>query len=440
MNSISERANATQDEQNTQLPIVNKTTKPAHDEAQDHENEEETRRRLEEWRSMAANLSGGFTQMPDQVRKDSTLSTSAKIVYEHLLGYMWSKEWCWPSQQRIASELGISRRTVIRACKELYARCYIEKWRRGLGRTNVYFINPLSFVCSFKRSGRGAGVLLVAGGPEHQAHVSTTPAPDVTLSYMVQCQIVTSRSDKVAHPEAPESHLKHTKEKEIQKKDRYSNDSTAEKGTAIASTTIGNEQPNSSPNGEGTNTNRPSVSTPSKSNNQSNGIKQTAAAPAKAAKQAKAGTQGQPSAQAQAIAAATGIPAAHLSELGIAQEPPRRPVPDFIANMMKDFTRDLGDSPRSAKSNVTRATKLYYFACDYIVEAQDDPEGFYIKLLYQARAAAFKVNNIHHSTGSRSNRIPVFFTCLENLFALTDDERAYVRSDLPLLYPEDRGV
>src|SRR5690348_5158965 len=59
---------------------------------QDHETEEETRRRLDEWRYMAANLQGSFTQMPDAVRKDSTLSTSAKMVYEHLLGYMWQQE------------------------------------------------------------------------------------------------------------------------------------------------------------------------------------------------------------------------------------------------------------------------------------------------------------------------------------------------------------
>lgn len=428
MTSISEHPSVAQDEQTTQpdqLPIAERTT-TGEDEAQahDHENEEETRRRLDEWRSMAANLSAGFTQMPDQVRKDSTLSSNAKLVYEHLLGYMWSKEWCWPSQQRIADELGISRRTVIRACKELYARCYIEKWRRGLGRTNVYFINPLSFVCSFKKPGRGAGVLLQANSPEHRASVENTPAPDVLLSYRVQCQMVTSRSDTKALTEAPESHPKHTNVNNTDPMDRSSNDSTAEKGTGIATTTIRKEQP----------TDKPNISKP----NTQPSDKEQAAARAKEVKAAQAEQPSQPSAQAQAIAASTGIPAEHLNELGIAQEPERRPIPGFITSIMKDFTRDLGDSPRSAKSNVTRAAKLYYFACDFIKDAQEDPEGFYMELLYQARTAARKVTNIRHRTGARFNRVPVFFTCLENLFELTNDERAYVRSDLPLLQPEDR--
>ena len=64
---------------------------------------------------------------------------------------MWQKEWCWPSQKRMAAELGISRRTIIRACQELYERGYIDKWRRGLGRTNVYFVNPLSFAATTSR-------------------------------------------------------------------------------------------------------------------------------------------------------------------------------------------------------------------------------------------------------------------------------------------------
>ena len=54
------------------------------------------------------------------------------------------------SQATIAQATGYSRRSVIRALQELYERGYIERWRRGLGDTNVYYINPLSFARSFR--------------------------------------------------------------------------------------------------------------------------------------------------------------------------------------------------------------------------------------------------------------------------------------------------
>src|SRR5215469_298847 len=109
------------------------TTRPERDEAL-------IRERLEVYRAIiAGNLTEGFTQMPHQVREDPFLSRAAKLVYEQLLKYTRQKDFCWPSQQRIADDIvTISRSTVIRALKELYERGYIEKWRRGLNRTNVY--------------------------------------------------------------------------------------------------------------------------------------------------------------------------------------------------------------------------------------------------------------------------------------------------------------
>jgi DNA-binding transcriptional regulator YhcF (GntR family) len=101
------------------------------------------------------NWANGFCRMPDAVRNDLSLSPKAKIVYEQLLAHMWfSTDRCYPSQQTLADETGYSRRTVIRACKELYERGYIEKWRRGQGKANYYFINPLSFPRSFHRTSR----------------------------------------------------------------------------------------------------------------------------------------------------------------------------------------------------------------------------------------------------------------------------------------------
>jgi len=196
------------------------TLDPQEGPEQDHEGEEEMRRRLDEWRCMAANLKGGFTQMPDAVRKDPKLSTSAKLVYEHLLGYMWQQEWCWPGQKRIAAELGISRRTVIRACQELYERGYIDKWRRGQGLTNYYFINPLSFAAT--TTGRTLTTMslrlpdnreLVTGSALAALYSTTFYANDDApfSSHTKECQNGTSRSDTMAQPNVPKSHSNYTK-------------------------------------------------------------------------------------------------------------------------------------------------------------------------------------------------------------------------------------
>jgi hypothetical protein len=134
-----------------------------------------------------------------------------------------------------------------------------------------------------------------------------------------------------------------------------------------------------------------------------------------------------------AIAAITGIPQSHLEELEIAQAPAKRPIPEFIKDIVSRYSRELGDRSTSTKSNMTRAAKLYFFALDYIRDAQDDPQGFFSELLYEAKQAAYQVNCIRYrGANNRPNRMPVFFTCLENRFELSEDELAYIRSDEPL--------
>lgn len=388
-----------------------------HDQAQqqaldlDHEDEDEIRRRLEAWRSMAANLQDGFTQVPDQVRKDPTLSSNAKLVYEHLLGFMWQKEWCWPGQQRIADDIGISRRTVIRACQELYGRCYIEKWRRGLGKTNIYFINPLTFVQSFKKPRRGDDImrtegLLQVNAPELQTHVSSSPAPDVLLSlYAVKCQTVTSRSDKVSQQEAPDWHTKHTKrEKDKEEKDRLSKGTNAEKGRGSRGLTIRtSEQQTKANERDETETNSTEASKPT----------------------AQTKTKITPSEKEHAAPP----PPPSVQEPAAALQPNRRTIPDFIEANVETLSEAFSDNPRYIKSNVTRAAKLYFYAEDYLSAAQEDPIGWFFARVDGARhAALYDVGEIRKRTGSRPNRMPVFFDILEKSFKFTLEELVHVRT------------
>jgi hypothetical protein len=412
----------------------------------DYDDETAYREMLRE--ELAKNWANGFCRMPDAVRNDRTLSPKAKIVYEQLLAHMWfSTDRCYPAQQTLAYETGYSRRTVIRACKELYERGYIEKWRRGQGKANYYFINPLTFPRSFRRTTRERAetTILHVHAPERREHCTSSPACSLDAVFS-ECQDVTSTGDNVSHPEVTTWHPNQTKGKQIQRSERSSNDSTApQKGRDFPVVTQATrnedeasthtktlEQEELQPGGRNNNhdTSIPSLRKP---NVFSSSSPQHTAAGVRA-KQAYNAKDKQT--QQQIIAQVTGIPQHHLEEMEIAQAPKKRPIPDFIRDIISRYSRELGDSSVSTKSNITRAAKLYFFALDYIRDAQDDPQGFFIDLLYEAKQAAYKVNGIRYrSAGNRPNRIPVFFTCLENRFELSDEELAYIRSEEPLCDP-----
>jgi hypothetical protein len=282
--------------------------------------------------------------------------------------------------------------------------------------------------------------------PERQEHCTSSPPHQESGAL---CQNGTPASDTVSHPEVTNWHGNQTKGKQIQRSERSSNDSTApQKGRdfPVVTQATRNEQQQEAnththvceqaerkgtlPSTEQKN-NDTTVPSSRKPNNSSpsHGTQATAAGVhAKQAYDAKAKQT-----QQQVISQATGIPQRHLEEMEIAQTPKKRPIPDFIRNMMSHFSRELGDSSTSTKSNITRAAKLYFFALDYIKDAQDDPQGFFSDLLYEAKQAAYKVNCIRYrGANNRPNRMPVFFTCLENLFELRDEELDYIRSDEPL--------
>lgn len=215
------------------------------------------------WRQeLEQNWSGGYAQMPNEVRHDPTISAKAKILYEQLLSYMWFKsDRCWPSQATLAEATGYSRRTVIRALNELYERGYIEKWRRGLGNTNYYFINPLSFVRSFRplpgpRTSTSLphnNIVPVQASALRQGIDTATPRPIEPLHPEVTNWH--NGSDSVAHAEVTDWHTKHTNlnENSLGKNNRYTRSGFAaeplgEKGVAVAA--IGNEY---TPETKGTN-------------------------------------------------------------------------------------------------------------------------------------------------------------------------------------------
>ena len=81
---------------------------------------------------------GGFTQVPNSIINNKNLSAKAKLVYAKLLSYAWNNDRVFPGQERMAEEIGMGTRTVVRATKELQKKGFLAVKRRGLGKTNVY--------------------------------------------------------------------------------------------------------------------------------------------------------------------------------------------------------------------------------------------------------------------------------------------------------------
>ena len=89
------------------------------------------------------NLAHGFTQIPNIVLKDQSLSVYAKMLYCLLLAYAWQDKECFPGQERLAGDIGCKRLTITRTLAELKERRLISWTRRGLGKCNIYYIERL---------------------------------------------------------------------------------------------------------------------------------------------------------------------------------------------------------------------------------------------------------------------------------------------------------
>ena len=83
----------------------------------------------------------GFTQVPNIILENANLSLGAKLCYALLLRYAWQEERCFPGQQTLAEKLGSCRRSVVAFLQELEGSGYVEKVRRGMGKTNIYILH-----------------------------------------------------------------------------------------------------------------------------------------------------------------------------------------------------------------------------------------------------------------------------------------------------------
>lgn len=83
----------------------------------------------------------GFTQVPNFLLKSNKLSAGDKLVFAMLLSYAWQNDFCFPGQQRLAEDMGITDRSVRTHLKALESNGLLVIVQRGQGKTNLYELN-----------------------------------------------------------------------------------------------------------------------------------------------------------------------------------------------------------------------------------------------------------------------------------------------------------
>jgi len=86
-------------------------------------------------------LQNGFTQVPNFILKDPNISVGAKVAYAMFLSYAWHNDSCFPGQDRLAEDMGMSRSRVTEFVGELERAGLVTIERRGQGKTNLYTIH-----------------------------------------------------------------------------------------------------------------------------------------------------------------------------------------------------------------------------------------------------------------------------------------------------------
>ena len=80
----------------------------------------------------------GYTQVPNHVLESNRLSPGAKLTYAMLLKYAWQNDFCFPGQDRLAKEMGVTRQSANTYIKELERKDFISIKRKGQGKPNIY--------------------------------------------------------------------------------------------------------------------------------------------------------------------------------------------------------------------------------------------------------------------------------------------------------------
>jgi len=405
---------------------------------------------------IGSNLQRGFTQVPNDILTCPDISPRAKLAYEALLYHARQKDTCFPGHKRLATLIGCSEDTIQRGLKDLrdylvrvdaetgklvvdhscpactqaqenepdprrkpFWRCEqhtcLVVWvRRGLTRTNIYIIPPI-----YTTLKQLEGALEAQRGEEIVSAAETTPNTNSTIAV--------SENRNLRHQETAKSGINHIKKNHIQGNDGYSNSNLEGGSVTIGNDEIHHQYPQAAtisqytymheipmeeeridPSPPLSNRNRNRISDPQE--------KETARETAKQVNEVTSDIRLNQHHHQVRAAAAAGIDVKHRQELERQQsnnqpetKMPQRELPDWLQQVMGDFSRELNDSPRT-QSNITNLDRVYVHCRDFL--GYTDEEFYYLVAEMKRRARYAVV--LHRTPEGKPARAKYFFTCLYN--------------------------
>jgi hypothetical protein len=421
---------------------------------------------------ISSNLTRGFTQIPNVILHCPDISPRAKAVYGVLLSHARNTNTCFPGQRRMAKLTGYSEDTIQRGLKDLrgylvridetgklvvdqacadcqqaqneepdprqkpFCRCPKHKclvvWRqRGLTHTNMYGITPLYHSLDELQE-----ALVMQGGeeivsPDAESTSHTYSSSAVSENRMLRSQEIAqcgTKNTKPKHTQGNEVSIsKPSLEKESGAIGNVSEELeiTTEKteNTRQNSENRKNHQTLATPKSHYLNMHEIPEETEEPDLSKSKQIeipqqKETAPETAKQVESASTGTMLEQQHSHIRALASVGISVNHWQELnrqGNYQHENRRPqtktreLPDWLVQVMTDFSRDLNDSPR-LQSNLTNLDRVYVYCRDYLALTDEE---FYYLIAEMKRRARYAVI-MDTTPEGKPARAKYFFTCIYN--------------------------
>jgi hypothetical protein len=83
----------------------------------------------------------GFTQIPNRILRDPSVSMQGRFTYSLLLSYGWQDGFTYVGLKRLSGDAGVSERSIRGYVRELVKAGWLRVKRRGLNKTNVYYFN-----------------------------------------------------------------------------------------------------------------------------------------------------------------------------------------------------------------------------------------------------------------------------------------------------------
>lgn len=307
----------------------------------------------------------GFIQLPKAILYARNLSRDAKLLYAVLLGYAWQEQRCWPGYGRLCQDLGASENSVTKYMRELEAVGLLRHRRRGLGRTNIYFLTDLR---TAKIEVQEPQLRRTAKIEVPEPNKTAVPEPNKTADYEETVEVETEEKE-------PDLISNGTH----QAADLHKNVFHLKK-TALCQADVEN----------------------------------SAAAPDSVSRPAGVASVGRVLAQRALLRTGPGEPGGSPGR----GRPPK--APPYLAQVMTEFSVWLHDEEHT-RANITRATRLW--KASGMAE-----ERFVVDVLYQARSLTQQQGGVKKRATDgygAINRMPYFFAVVEDLLGLRDPQREH---------------